>query len=75
MMMCFCFKFYGFVAACIGHNVDVPGGDIGVGKREIESYLFGQYKRIRNEFTGVLTGKGLEWSGSKIVRKQLLWIN
>jgi glutamate dehydrogenase (NADP+) len=49
----------------IGPNTDVPAGDIGVGGREI-GYLFGQYKRIRNEFTGVLTGKGLAWGGSLI---------
>src|ERR1041384_8375892 len=49
----------------IGPNTDVPAGDIGVGGREI-GYLFGQYKRIRNEFTGVLTGKGVEWGGSLI---------
>lgn len=49
----------------IGPNTDVPAGDIGVGGREI-GFLFGQYKRIRNEFTGVLTGKGLEWGGSLI---------
>ncbi len=49
----------------IGPNTDVPAGDIGVGGREI-GYLFGQYKRIRNEFTGVLTGKGIEWGGSKL---------
>jgi glutamate dehydrogenase (NADP+) len=49
----------------IGPNTDVPAGDIGVGGREI-GYLFGQYKRIRNEFTGVLTGKGLNWGGSLI---------
>ena len=49
----------------IGPNTDVPAGDIGVGGREI-GYLFGQYKRIKNEFTGVLTGKGLEWGGSLI---------
>src|SRR2546422_10586406 len=49
----------------IGPNTDVPAGDIGVGGREI-GYLFGQYKRIRNEFTGVLTGKGLGWGGSLI---------
>ena len=47
----------------IGPNTDVPAGDIGVGGREI-GYLFGQYKRLRNEFTGVLTGKGREWGGS-----------
>ncbi|MFL5798173.1 MAG: NADP-specific glutamate dehydrogenase [Actinomycetota bacterium] len=49
----------------IGQFTDVPAGDIGVGGREI-GYLFGQYKRIRNEFTGVLTGKGVEWGGSLI---------
>jgi glutamate dehydrogenase (NADP+) len=49
----------------IGPNTDVPAGDIGVGAREI-GFLFGMYKKIRNEFTGVLTGKGLSWGGSKI---------
>ncbi|GJQ62675.1 MAG: glutamate dehydrogenase [Melioribacteraceae bacterium] len=49
----------------VGPNTDVPAGDIGVGAREI-GYLFGQYKRIRNEFTGVLTGKGINWGGSLI---------
>jgi glutamate dehydrogenase (NADP+) len=49
----------------IGPNTDVPAGDIGVGGREI-GFLFGQYKRLRNEFTGVLTGKGLNWGGSLI---------
>lgn len=49
----------------IGANTDVPAGDIGVGTREI-GYLFGQYKRLKNEFTGVLTGKGLNWGGSLI---------
>jgi glutamate dehydrogenase (NADP+) len=49
----------------IGPHTDVPAGDIGVGGREI-GYLFGQYKRIRNEFTGAITGKGLEWGGSLI---------
>jgi glutamate dehydrogenase (NADP+) len=49
----------------IGSNTDVPAGDIGVGAREI-GYLFGQYKRLKNEFTGVLTGKGLNWGGSLI---------
>ena len=49
----------------IGPKTDVPAGDIGVGGREI-GYLFGQYKRLRNEFTGVLTGKGLNWGGSRI---------
>ena len=46
-------------------NKDIPAGDIGVGSREI-GYLFGQYKRLKNEFTGVLTGKGLGWGGSLI---------
>jgi glutamate dehydrogenase/leucine dehydrogenase len=49
----------------IGADTDVPAGDIGVGGREI-GYLFGQYKRLKNEFTGVLTGKGIEWGGSLI---------
>ena len=49
----------------IGPETDVPAGDIGVGAREI-GYLFGQYKKIRNEFTGVLTGKGLAYGGSLI---------
>jgi glutamate dehydrogenase (NADP+) len=49
----------------VGADTDVPAGDIGVGGREI-GYLYGQYRRIRNEFTGVLTGKGLEWGGSLI---------
>ncbi|MFH0944177.1 MAG: glutamate dehydrogenase, partial [Planctomycetota bacterium] len=49
----------------IGPNTDVPAGDIGVGGREI-GFLFGQYKRLRNEFTGVLTGKGINWGGSLI---------
>ena len=52
----------------IGPNTDVPAGDIGVGGREI-GFLFGQYKRLRNEFTGVLTGKGIEWGGS-VIRPQ-----
>jgi glutamate dehydrogenase/leucine dehydrogenase len=49
----------------IGQNTDIPAGDIGVGGREI-GFLFGQYRRLRNEFTGVLTGKGIEWGGSLI---------
>ena len=49
----------------IGPNTDVPAGDIGVGGREI-GFMFGQYKRLRNEFTGILTGKGMEWGGSLI---------
>jgi glutamate dehydrogenase/leucine dehydrogenase len=61
----FCQSFMTELARHIGPNTDVPAGDIGVGGREI-GYLFGQYKRIRNEFTGVLTGKGLNWGGSLI---------
>jgi glutamate dehydrogenase (NADP+) len=49
----------------IGPNKDIPAGDIGVGGREI-GYLFGQYKRLKNEFSGVLTGKGVSWGGSLI---------
>jgi len=62
-IMRFCQSFMTELCKYIGADVDVPAGDIGVGGREI-GYLFGQYKRIRNEFTGVLTGKGLEWGGS-----------
>src|SRR5208282_2677492 len=47
------------------HDTDVPAGDIGVGGREI-GYLFGYYKKLSNEFTGVLTGKGINWGGSRI---------
>ena len=61
----FCQSFMTELARHIGPDTDVPAGDIGVGGREI-GYLFGQYKRIRNEFTGVLTGKGLNWGGSLI---------
>ena len=64
-VMRFCQSFMTELQRHIGPNTDVPAGDIGVGGREI-GYLFGQYKRIRNEFTGVLTGKGLEWGGSLI---------
>jgi glutamate dehydrogenase (NADP+) len=49
----------------IGHVTDVPAGDVGVGSREI-GYLFGQYKRLSNEFTGVLTGKAVGWGGSLV---------
>ena len=49
----------------IGENTDVPAGDIGVGSREI-GYMYGMYRKIRNEFTGVLTGKGLDWGGSLV---------
>jgi glutamate dehydrogenase/leucine dehydrogenase len=64
-VMRFCQSFMTELNRHIGPNTDVPAGDIGVGGREI-GYLFGQYKRIKNEFTGVLTGKGLEWGGSLI---------
>jgi glutamate dehydrogenase (NADP+) len=63
--MRFCQSFMTELSRHIGPNTDVPAGDIGVGGREI-GYLFGQYKRIRNEFTGVLTGKGINWGGSLI---------
>ncbi len=62
-IMRFCQSFMTELARHIGPNTDVPAGDIGVGGREI-GFLFGQYKRLRNEFTGVLTGKGIEWGGS-----------
>ncbi len=64
-MMRFCQSFMTELARHIGPDTDVPAGDIGVGAREI-GYMFGQYKRIRNEFTGVLTGKGRNWGGSLI---------
>lgn len=64
-VMRFCQSFMTELWRHIGPDTDVPAGDIGVGGREI-GYLFGQYKRIRNEFTGVLTGKGLDWGGSLI---------
>jgi len=64
-VMSFCQSFMTELSRHIGHNTDVPAGDIGVGGREI-GFLFGQYKRIRNEFTGVLTGKSLNWGGSLI---------
>ncbi len=64
-VMRFCQSFMTELSRHIGPNTDVPAGDIGVGGREI-GFLFGQYKRIRNEFTGVLTGKGREWGGSLI---------
>lgn len=62
-VMSFCQSFMNELSRHIGHNTDIPAGDIGVGGREI-GYLFGQYKKIRNEFTGVLTGKGSGWGGS-----------
>jgi glutamate dehydrogenase (NADP+) len=64
-VMRFCQSFMSELYRHIGANTDVPAGDIGVGGREI-GYLFGQYKRLRNEFTGVLTGKGLGWGGSLV---------
>ena len=64
-VMRFCQSFMTELSRHIGPNTDVPAGDIGVGGREI-GFLFGQYKRIRNEFTGVLTGKGINWGGSVI---------
>ena len=64
-VMRFCQSFMTELCKHIGPHTDVPAGDIGVGGREI-GFMFGQYKRIRNEFTGVLTGKGLKWGGSLI---------
>ncbi len=64
-VMRFCQSFMTELQRHVGPNTDVPAGDIGVGGREI-GYMFGQYKRLRNEFTGVLTGKALNWGGSLI---------
>jgi glutamate dehydrogenase (NADP+) len=64
-VMRFCQSFMTELSRHIGQHTDVPAGDIGVGGREI-GFMFGQYKKIRNEFTGVLTGKGLNWGGSLI---------
>jgi glutamate dehydrogenase (NADP+) len=64
-IMRFCQAFMSELFRHIGSDTDVPAGDIGVGGREI-GYLFGQYKKLKNEFTGVLTGKGLNWGGSLI---------
>ena len=64
-VMRFCQSFMTELFRHIGPNKDIPAGDIGVGGREI-GYLFGQYKRLKNEFTGVLTGKGISWGGSLI---------
>ena len=64
-VMAFCQSFMTELARHIGPDTDVPAGDIGVGGREI-GFMFGQYKRLRNEFTGVLTGKGATWGGSLI---------
>ena len=62
-VMKFCQSFMTELSKHIGADTDVPAGDIGVGGREI-GFLYGQYKRLRNEFTGTLTGKGIEWGGS-----------
>lgn len=67
-VMRFCQAFMTELSKHIGENVDVPAGDIGVGQREI-SYMFGQYKRLKNEFSGALTGKALEFGGS-LIRKE-----
>jgi glutamate dehydrogenase (NADP+) len=67
-VMRFCKSFMIELSKHIGQNIDVPAGDIGVGAREI-SYMFGQYKRIKSEFTGVFTGKSLEFGGS-LIRKE-----
>lgn len=64
-VMKFCQSFMTELYRHVGADIDIPAGDIGVGNREI-GYLFGQYKRIKGEFTGVLTGKGFEWGGSQI---------
>src|SRR5215211_6036635 len=64
-VMRFCQSFMSEMQRHVGPDTDVPAGDIGVGGREI-GFLFGQYKRLRNEFTGVLTGKGMNWGGSLI---------
>jgi len=64
-VMRFCQSFMTELYRHVGADIDVPAGDIGVGAREI-GYMFGQYKRITNQFTGVLTGKGLEFGGSLI---------
>jgi len=64
-VMRFCQAFMSELSRHIGANLDVPAGDIGVGAREI-GFLFGQYKKLKNEFTGVLTGKGLNWGGSLV---------
>ena len=64
-IMRFCHAFMSELSKHIGHNTDVPAGDIGVGGREI-GYMFGMYKKLKNSFTGVLTGKGATWGGSLI---------
>jgi glutamate dehydrogenase (NADP+) len=67
-VMRFCQSFMSELFRYIGPDIDVPAGDVGVGAREI-GYLFGQYKRLCNEFTGVLTGKGISWGGSLVRRE------
>jgi glutamate dehydrogenase (NADP+) len=69
----FCHSFMLELFRHIGPDTDIPAGDIGVGKREI-GYLYGMYKKIRNEVSGVLTGKGLEWGGSLIRPKLLVMV-
>ena len=64
-IMRFCHSYMSELSRHIGHNTDVPAGDIGVGGREI-GYMFGMYKKLKNSFTGVLTGKGQSWGGSLI---------
>ena len=64
-IMRFCHSFMSELFRHIGPNTDIPAGDIGVGSREI-GFLFGMYKKLKNEFTGVLTGKGMTWGGSLI---------
>ena len=71
-VMRFCQSFMTELQKHIGPSLDVPAGDIGVGGREI-GYLYGQYKRLRNEYTGVLTGKGLNWGGS-LARNRSNWL-
>ena len=65
VIMHYCQVFMNELFRHIGPNTDIPGGDIGVGAREI-GYLFGQYKKLKNEFSGVLTGKGIHWGGSLV---------
>lgn len=64
-VMKFCQAFMSELSRHVGHRLDIPAGDIGVGEREV-GYLFGAYKKIKNEFTGVLTGKGIGWGGSLV---------
>ena len=71
-VMRFCQSFMTELFRHIGDDVDVPAGDIGVGAREI-GYLFGQYKRLKNEFTGVITGKGINWGGSLMRTEATGW--